>query len=73
MNSSFSTLLMDALEMLSTSLDMLQELHTVGIEFTVIRREGSEIGLEVFFQCLLTAPKEDKLKRIPLKSEKEPK
>jgi hypothetical protein len=73
MNSYFSMLLMDALEMLSTSLDMLKELHTVGMEFIVIRQNGLETGLEIRLRCLLKAPGDNKLKRIPPISKKEPK
>jgi hypothetical protein len=51
--------------MLSDILDILPELHTVGIEFTVLRHKGSPCGLEISIQCLLAAQKEGNIVKIP--------
>lgn len=72
MSSSFSTLSESLLETLSAILDMLDELHTVGIEFTVMRHENSPIGLEITLQCLLAEQKAPALFRIPKKDGKKP-
>lgn len=53
MNSSFSTALDSAQMMLSDVLDILPLLHTVGIEFTVLREKGLPVGLIINLQYLL--------------------
>ena len=57
MNSSFSTLSASLLEMLSDVLDMTEQLHTASMEYTVLRDNGSPVGLEITIQCLLTEQK----------------
>jgi len=57
MNSSFSTLADSFLEMLSAILDTLDQLHTVSIEFTVLREKSLPIGVEFTCQCLLAEQK----------------
>jgi hypothetical protein len=72
MNSSFSMPLAAVLEMLSEFLDMLPQLHTVGIEFTVKRENGLPIGLDISLQCLLAEKTETSLTRIPLQDVEKP-
>jgi len=46
-------------------LDILDQLHTVSIEFTVMRDEGLPVGLEVGIQCLLAEQKCLKKAKMP--------
>jgi len=71
MNSSFSTLSVSLLEMLSEILDMVDQLHTASIEYTVLREEGSVIGVTFTIQCLLAEQKQGNLVRIPKKDVEE--
>jgi len=57
MSSSFSTLSGSLLEIWSDILDILEQLHTGSIEYTVMREEGRPVGLEVTIQCLLAEQK----------------
>jgi hypothetical protein len=59
MSSSFSTLSASVLELLSEILDIQDQLHTVSMEYTVLRAKGQPVGLEVTFQCLLTEQKQN--------------
>jgi len=47
--------------MLSDILDTLEQLHTVSIEFTVMREKGLPIGLEINLQCYLAEQIQDPL------------
>jgi len=47
------------LEIVSDILDILEQLHTVSIEFTVTRENDCIVGLESTFQCLLAEQKLD--------------
>ena len=67
MNSSFSTLKGSLLEIVSDILDMLEQLHTASIEFTVKRDSGHIVGLETTLQCLLTEQKEMGIVKSSLK------
>lgn len=71
MSSSFSTLSASLLEMLSEILDMGAQLHTVSIEYIVMREKTVPIGLEVRIQCLLAEQKRDPLE-ANLKKDVEP-
>lgn len=51
------------LEMLSDILDTVEQLHTVSIEFTVLRENSLPIGLEIHLQCLLAEQKQKKTKK----------
>jgi len=55
------------LEIVSDTLDILEQLHTASIEFTVTRDKGYMVGLEVTYQFLLAEQKETPLTRIPQK------
>jgi len=45
------------LEIVSDILDTLDQLHTVSIEFTVLRENGQPIGLDLHLQYLLAEQK----------------
>jgi len=59
----FSTLAESLLTELSLNMDILEQLHTVSIEFTVMRENSLPVGLEVNIRYLLT---EQKLPKLPL-------
>jgi len=61
MNSSFSTLRALNRQMSVDLSAILDRLHTVSIEYTVIREKGQETLLRVEILCLL----EEKTKQIP--------
>ncbi|MBA7531852.1 hypothetical protein ES705_24076 [subsurface metagenome] len=67
MSSSLSTLSASLLEMWSDILDMLDQLHTGSIEFTVLREQSAPLGLEINIRCLLAEQKDTSLTRIPEK------
>jgi len=58
MNSSFSMLSGSLLEIVSEILDILELLHTVSIEFTVLRENSSILGLDIQIQYLLAEQKQ---------------
>ena len=58
MSSFFSTLAESLLMELSTNMATLELLHTVSIEFTVMRENNSVNGLEIHIQYLLAEQKQ---------------
>lgn len=64
MTLSLSTLSASLLENLSEILEYHEQLHTVSIEFTVLRENGRQIGFEVFTRCLLAEQKDTESIRI---------
>jgi len=63
MSSFFSTLAESLLTELSLNMDILERLHTVSIEFTVMRENSLPIGLEVNIRYLLAEQKQDLIPR----------
>jgi len=57
MSSFFSSLAESLLTELSLNMAMLEQLHTVSIEFTVMRENSLPIGLEVNLRYLLAEQK----------------
>ena len=66
MSSFFSSLAESLLTELSMNMGILEQLHTVSIEFTVMRENTSVIGLEVNIQYLLAEQKSDPRVKLPL-------
>jgi len=66
MSSFFSTLAESLLTELSMNMATLELLHTVSIEFTVMREESSVIGLEINIRYLLAEQKRDPLAKTGL-------
>jgi len=58
MNSSYSTVSDSLLETLSEILDLAEALHTVSMEYTLLREKERVVGFTITFQCLLAEQKE---------------
>ena len=64
MNSFFSTLAESLLTELSLNMAMLERLHTVSIEFTVMRENSLPVGLEINLRYLLAEQKDTVYQKI---------